>query len=357
MKNKRANMTAVLAETNTDQGTDRAGRMATATHQGLSLHGHRQREPLEPDHAPEVSPRPGRWSRPAPSDSCLPGADATALPGQASAGALRSALHLGRAECGEGRAQNPQVTGKRAPLTPTDTPATASCQPHPPGPQMLPRDPLAFPAETTAHLQTAQADTPHWTLPSGPGCISRAGAEPAPHPRPPSGLSIWWGQAWTAQTNRLDRWPPPSASRDGRSPGLPSGPRVPHGMVRTPSAPEGTRQVPPLSPWGLSSPEAGPQYPHFLLFTEHTCWARHAVPTPGSAGCGHTGLLVAHSQPAAPLSGMPYLSTSSQSGLSTPRQGPMRSAKDPDTARLVLMGRRLSWSWLCSLPVPVEHRL
>lgn len=72
--------------------------------------------------------------------------------------------------------------------------------------------------------------------------------------------------------------------------------------------------------------------------------------------CGHTGLLVAHSQPAAPLSGMPYSSTSSQSGLSMPHQGPTRAAKDPDTARLVLIGGRLSWSWLCSSPVPVEHK-
>ena len=54
---------------------------------------------------------------------------------------------------------------------------------------------------------------------------------------------------------------------------------------------------------------------------------------------------------------MPHSSTSSQSGLSTPRQGPTRSAKDPATARLVLVGGRLSWSWLCSSPVPVEHGL
>ena len=122
MENERTNVTAALAQTHTDQGTDRAGRMAPATHQGLSLHGHRQRGPLKPDRAPEVSPRPGRRSRPAPSDSCLPGVVMTALPGQASAGALRSALHLGRADCQEGRAQNLQVTGKRAPLATTDSP-------------------------------------------------------------------------------------------------------------------------------------------------------------------------------------------------------------------------------------------
>ena len=183
MENERTNVTAALAQTHTDQGTDRAGRMAPATHQGLSLHGHRQRGPLKPDRAPEVSPRPGRRSRPAPSDSCLPGVVMTALPGQASAGALRSALHLGRADCQEGRAQNLQVTGKRAPLATTDSPPHGLLPTPPSGASDAPQGPTSL-AKTTARLQTAQADTPHWTLPSGSGCLSRAGAGPAPHPRP-----------------------------------------------------------------------------------------------------------------------------------------------------------------------------
>lgn len=60
---------------------------------GLSLHS-QPGQPLGPEHASEVT-SPGKGSRPAHWASCLPKADPTAQPGQASARDPEAAAHLG----------------------------------------------------------------------------------------------------------------------------------------------------------------------------------------------------------------------------------------------------------------------